>query len=291
MALVARWAGRLFVAAALAAALALHRRIPWIPHAYLGALIVLPVAAWWVWRRRRLAKRWRWSGAAVALLGFMALWPVPWMTVQAADPPGTAWRLDGHLAIDGRIVDPPGRWYWLTAGRPPIVAEVVRSWLGLGPDIEDLRDGGASRRPAVVEPAAAAVGVRLAGGSPAAGAVDAAIGGPFARTLPVAWYRNLSLGTSHGLMVALVSYADESGDDLAAGRSIAGTGGINGDGTVRSIGDLPAKALAARQVGADVLLFPASQRGQLTGFDPGAMRLVPVTTLGEAVTELAAAGS
>jgi hypothetical protein len=286
MALVAKWAGRLLFAIALAAALAVHRRIPWIPPAYLGALIVLPVAARWISRRRRLPPHWRWSAVALALAGFLALWPVPWMKVQADDPPGTAWRLDGRLVIDGEIVDPPGRWYWLTAGRPPIIAEVFRSWLHLGPDIEDLHDGKPSRRPAVVEPAAAAVGLRLAGRPPADGHVDAAIGGPFARTLPVTWYRNLSLGTSHGLMVALVSYASESGVDLAAGRSIAGTGGINEDGTVRPIGDLPAKARAARQIGADILLFPASQRGELAGFESESMQLVPVATLYEAVAAL-----
>jgi PDZ domain-containing protein len=109
--------------------------------------------------------------------------------------------------------------------------------------------------------------------------------------LPVTWYRNLSLGTSHGLMVALVSFASESSVDLAAGRSIAGTGGINDDGTVRSIGDLPAKARAARQIGADILLFPAVQRSELAGFESGAMQLVPVTTLEEAVAALAASSS
>jgi hypothetical protein len=210
------------------------------------------------------------------------------MKVQADDPPGTAWRLDGRLVLDGRIVDPPGTWYWLTAGRPPVVAEVVRSWLGVGPTIRDLHDGRVARRPAIVEPAAASVGLRLAGRAAEADAVTAAIGGPYARTLPVTWYRNLSLGTSHGLMVALVSYVDSSGDDLAHGRAVAGTGGINSDGSVRPIGDLPAKAEAARRVGADVLLFPAVQGGELAGFDRGAMRLVPVSSLAEAVAALTA---
>jgi hypothetical protein len=288
MALVARWIRWLLVASAVAVAAAVHRRIPWIPRAYLGALITLPAAAWWLWRRRHLARRWRWSGSCLALVAFLALWPVPWMKVQADHPPGTAWRLDGRLVLDGHIVDPPGTWYWLTAGRPPIVAEVVRSWLGVGPTIRDLHDGRVARRPAIVEPAAASVGLRLAGRVAEADAVTAAIGGPFAGTLPVTWYRNLSLGTSHGLMVALVSYVDSSGDDLAEGRAVAGTGGINSDGSVRPIGDLPAKAEAARRVGADVLLFPAVQGGELAGFDRGAMRLVPVSSLADAVAALTA---
>ena len=54
--------------------------------------------------------------------------------------------------------------------------------------------------------------------------LDVAVGGRLARSLPGAWYRDLSLGASHGLMVALVTYADASGEDLARGRAIAGTG-------------------------------------------------------------------
>jgi hypothetical protein len=275
------------VATAVAAALVIHRRIPWIPPAYLGALIGLPVVAWCVWRRRALARWWRWCGSSVAVIGFVALLPVPWMTVHGDDPPGTAWQLDGKLVLDGRRVDPPGTWYWLTAGRPPIVVEVVESWLGGGPPVRDLRGGPAAKRPTVVEPAAASVGLRLAGRPVPDTDVDAAIGAPWLGALPVSWYRNLSLGASHGLMVALVSYVDGSGVDLAAGRSIAGTGGISADGTVRPITGLVAKATAARRIGADVLLYPATQRAELSTFDAGPMRLIPVYTLTEAVAALA----
>jgi PDZ domain-containing protein len=87
-------------------------------------------------------------------------------------------------------------------------------------------------------------------------------------------------------MVALVSYAHASGEDLARGRAVAGTGRIRGDGVVGRIGGLWAKATAARDVGADVLLFPALQAEDLDGFDPGPMRLVPVVSLTEAVAAL-----
>lgn len=104
-----------------------------------------------------------------------------------------------------------------------------------------------------------------------------------AKFLPVKAFRNLALGSSHGMMVALMTYAEASGHDLAQGRHIAGTGGILGDGTVTRIGGLPAKARAARRAGADVLLFPASQVHQLEGFSTRGMSLVPIETLDDAM--------
>jgi len=87
-------------------------------------------------------------------------------------------------------------------------------------------------------------------------------------------------------MVALMTYADASGRDLAGGLTVAGTGGIRSDGSVSRIGGLRAKAEAAREVGADVLLFPAEQAAVLAGFDPGTMHLLPVSTLDEAIAAL-----
>jgi Lon protease (S16) C-terminal proteolytic domain len=116
--------------------------------------------------------------------------------------------------------------------------------------------------------------------------LEVAVGGRLARTWPGSWFRDLALGSSHGLMVALVSYAYASGEDLAQGRAVAGTGIIRYDGSVGSIGGLRSKATAARDIGADVLLFPAQQASQLEGFDRGAMRLLPVTTLDQAIEAL-----
>jgi PDZ domain-containing protein len=87
-------------------------------------------------------------------------------------------------------------------------------------------------------------------------------------------------------MVALVTYADASGDDLGRGRTIAGTGTIRSDGTVGRILGVRAKATAARAVGADVLLFPAQLADQLAGFDARGMQLLPVRTLDEAIVAL-----
>lgn len=119
-------------------------------------------------------------------------------------------------------------------------------------------------------------------------AFEAAIGGTgrLSRLRIVEWFRSLSLGNSHGMMVALVTYAHHAEVDLARGRHIAGTGGIIGDGTVTRISGLEAKARAARRAGAVVMFFPASQADELEGFDPGSMTLVGVDNLAEAIAWL-----
>ena len=126
--------GWVVVVLAVVVALLVHRRFPWIPLPYLVALIALPVGAWRLARWRHAPRPVRWAGATVAVLSFVALCPVPWMKAQLDHPPGSAWRLDGRLVINGETVDPPGSWYWLTAGRPPVVAEVVRGWVLAGGD-------------------------------------------------------------------------------------------------------------------------------------------------------------
>jgi hypothetical protein len=311
--------------------------------------------------RRSGRRRWARSTRLWMLALAVVMLPVPWMHVVDTDPPGQAWRLDGRLLVDGERVDPPGRWSWLTVGRPPVLAEVARQWVRSGPThARDMRAAPASSRPALNEPAAAAVGL-LHAGSPiemrvvvealgaqraelpdrvlidrlngvrltdraawrrararapqtvvfttrdgetfeapgprlpyervhvvdvAPGEVDAAVVGRLGRAAPVRWFRSLALGRSHGLMVALTTYADASGEDLAAGRHIAGTGGVNGEGTVTRISGLRAKARAARRAGADVLVFPAVQRDELADFDAGGMELHPVLTLTEAIEAL-----
>ena len=291
----------------------------------------------------------------------VAVLPVPWLHVIGDDPPGWAWRLDGRLVVDGHVMDPAGRWSWLTVGRPPLVYETVADAL-FGTDVpaRDMRVGPPGSTPAQSEPFAAAIGLREAGydlqfgvfvevaypindrlpstaviteidgaglltredlDTALAGAgeelsfttaagdtytiegaelpfghvrvidlapqgLEASIGGRWARLAPVAWFRSLSLGRSHGMMVALLTYAQVADPDLARGRHIAGTGAIGGDGRVLRIGGLPTKAQAARQAGADILLFPASQAHELEGFDPGSMELVPIETLADAINHL-----
>lgn len=339
---------------------AVRRQAPWVPWPYLlvGMATTITAVALVAWPRR--LTRWHVAGTAMCALAAVALLPVPWMTAAVDHPPGTAWRLDGNLVIDGAVVDPPGAWYWLTVGRPPIVLEVVRGWVSDEGGGRDLRAGGSVHRPGLNEPAAVAVGLRAAGreipfdlvvelsrptlpglpdhvvvaslngtdivnrhgwasaletlsiaNSLVTGTgrevsfdgaslpyervelldvpvhrIDAMVGGRWARTPPGRWFRNLSVGRSHGLMVALVTYAHASGEDLARGRTIAGTGGIAGDGTVHRIGGVRAKAQAAVRAGADVLLVPAEQADALADIDLGHTRLVPVNDLSEAIAAL-----
>ncbi|MFA9445214.1 hypothetical protein [Egicoccus sp. AB-alg6-2] len=295
----------------------------------------------------------------------LVLAPVPWVHLVDEEPPGNAWKLDGRLVIEGEVIDPPGRWSWLTVGRPPMAIEVLADRLVDTGHTRNMRASAGAQRPRVNEPAAAAVGLARAGVDVTFGLLveavdpkfdflpeqlvitrmngvdlvdraawqeavgraqepvifrsaegrtyvgpgpllpyeqihvvdlapeelDAGIGGQFAELAPIGWFRDLALGRSHGLMIALMTYADAADHDLAHGRHIAGTGGIRGDGGVTRIGGLFAKATAARNRGADVLLFPAIQAGELENFKPGRMRLLPVDTIDEAIKLLDASAA
>lgn len=225
--------------------------------------------------------------AAVIVL----LLPVPWQH-KADSGLGVAWGLDNRLIVEGQRLDPAGQYSWLTAGRPALVGEVL--WhraVGLFDEdaasgTRDLRAGPVTSRPVHVEPQAAVVGMATAGVDVSMTEhVDAVIGG---HGPPYSWIRSMSVGSSHGMMVGLVTYAAVSGEDLAAGRHVAGTGQLSADGSVGRIGGLLAKASGARRAGADVLLVPARQRHELEGFDPGGMRILGVHSLKDAIQQLRA---
>lgn len=300
--------------------------------------------------------------ATVVLL----LMPVPWRH-QSDSSLGLAWRLDRRLIVDDERLDPPGRYSWLTVGRPALVGELLWSRARRTVDADspagarDLRAGAVTSRPAHVEAVAAAVGLQRAGrdlqlgvevrvsrplvddlparavlthvngrvlhdraawrraradarddGSltftTARGVHHVAADGrlPYARVEvvdlappevtaavgghgpPYSWVRSMAMGSSHGLMVGLTTYAAAAGTDLAAGRHVAGTGRLLGDGTVGTIGGLRAKAGGARRAGADVLLVPAAQAHLLDGFDAGRMQVLSVTSIDDAIEQLRA---
>lgn len=98
-------------------------------------------------------------------------------------------------------------------------------------------------------------------------------------------------GPSAGLMFSLGIVdklaGDGSGGDLTGGRTIAGTGTIDADGTVGAVGGAALKTQAAKRDGASVFLVPKAECGQVQPA-PDGLRLVPVTTLESAVQALRA---
>jgi hypothetical protein len=330
------------------ATLAVRGHMAWVPWWYPSALLVGGTAVVAALRHRTPLV------AAAAAVALIAALPVPWETTHAGTA-GSAWRMDGRMSMDGQTVDPPGRWLWLTVGRPLTVAELVA---GRRDPAGSVRGGQRlASRPAHNEAAAAVVGLRAAGidvvtaatiemsrplreGLPSLlqvasldgtavttvlqwqsllaargpesllvaldGTVvdvshdlgyrlidiierpdfDVVVGGRLAHTPPGRWWRNRSAGGSHGMLVALAAYAHASGADLARGRTIAGTGAITADGTLRPIGGLRHKATAAMRAGADVLVFPAMQAGELEGFDAGGMRLLAAHDLDGVISGL-----
>lgn len=94
-------------------------------------------------------------------------------------------------------------------------------------------------------------------------------------------------GPSAGLMLTL-GIIDMVGDtDLTEGAVVAGTGTIDGDGTVGPIGGIPLKMVAARDIGAELFLVPADNcQEALRNAQPG-LPMAKVATLDDALTALA----
>lgn len=96
-------------------------------------------------------------------------------------------------------------------------------------------------------------------------------------------------GPSAGLMIALTVYDKAAGDvDLAAGRRIAGTGRIDQNGAVGSVGGVRQKVAAASAIGADVLLVPADLLGVAEAARPAGstLEIHGVATFDEALEVL-----
>ncbi|MFB6776728.1 S16 family serine protease [Streptomyces sp. NPDC056352] len=99
-------------------------------------------------------------------------------------------------------------------------------------------------------------------------------------------------GPSAGLFFAL-GIVDKlegngSGGDLTGGRTVAGTGTIEADGTVGAVGGVSLKTQAARRDGATVFLVPKAECKAAGAELPKGLRLIPVTTLKSAVSSLTA---
>lgn len=92
------------------------------------------------------------------------------------------------------------------------------------------------------------------------------------------------IGPSAGMMIAVTTFDLLSDENLAGGRVIAGTGTITGEGRVGPIGGIREKLVAAREAGADLLLVPAEQLGQLDGLDRDGLEVVGVASVEEAIS-------
>lgn len=92
-------------------------------------------------------------------------------------------------------------------------------------------------------------------------------------------------GPSAGLTIALTVYDQVlPGVDLAAGRTVAGTGTIDYSGQVGPIGGAGLKVVAADRIGADVFLVPELNYAEaLAALPPGSpMEIVKIATFADA---------
>jgi Lon-like protease len=95
-------------------------------------------------------------------------------------------------------------------------------------------------------------------------------------------------GPSAGLMFALGIVDKLSPHSLTDGRFIAGTGEIGPTGAVQPIGGIQQKMAGARAAGATIFLTPATNCSDTTGAVPAGLRLVKVSTLAGAISDLRA---
>lgn len=93
-------------------------------------------------------------------------------------------------------------------------------------------------------------------------------------------------GPSAGLVWALGLYDLMTPGDLTGGRTIAGTGALLLDGSVRPIGSLDEKAVAAADAGAEVLLLPEANLEEARELTGSGLELVPVASFAEALAYL-----
>jgi PDZ domain-containing protein len=95
-------------------------------------------------------------------------------------------------------------------------------------------------------------------------------------------------GPSAGMMFALGMIDKLTKDNLASGKFIAGTGEITASGQVQPIGGIQQKMVGARSAGATVFLAPAGNCSSTAGAVPAGLRVVRVSTLSQAVSDLEA---
>ena len=95
-------------------------------------------------------------------------------------------------------------------------------------------------------------------------------------------------GPSAGMMFALGIIDMLTPMNLTGGKFIAGTGEITASGQVEPIGGIQQKMVGARDAGATVFLTPAGNCSDTAGAVPAGLRIVKVSNLSQAVTDLEA---
>lgn len=90
-------------------------------------------------------------------------------------------------------------------------------------------------------------------------------------------------GPSAGTMFALSIIERLTPGDMTGGKSIAGTGTINGAGEVGAIGGIAQKMIAAKRAGSELFLAPAANCAEVVGNEPDGLIVAKVSTLAEAV--------
>ncbi|WP_347955124.1 YlbL family protein [Gordonia aichiensis] len=93
-------------------------------------------------------------------------------------------------------------------------------------------------------------------------------------------------GPSAGLMLTLAVIDRLTPGNLSGGKFVAGTGTIDPQGKVGTIGGIPHKIQAARDAGATVFLVPAGNCAAASADAPDGIELVKVDTLTQAVDAL-----
>ena len=95
-------------------------------------------------------------------------------------------------------------------------------------------------------------------------------------------------GPSAGMMFALGIIDKLTPMNLTGGKFIAGTGEITASGQVQPIGGIQQKMVGASSAGATVFLTPAANCADTAGAVPAGLRLVKVSTLSQAISDLEA---
>ena len=95
-------------------------------------------------------------------------------------------------------------------------------------------------------------------------------------------------GPSAGMMFALGIVDVLTPMNLTGGKFIAGTGEITTSGQVQPIGGIQQKMVGARNAGATVFLTPSGNCADTKGAVPAGLKVVKVSTLSQAVSDLEA---